>query len=131
MTVRVGGAHLGSTHAVRAVVQCVDIGRFNGLGEAGPPASRFKLVGRSEQRLTRYDVDVDPRFLVFQVFAGSWSFSAALLCYAILLRRQLVDRLFVLPERAHRWSSLAPPSRQSGVAGSIRQGVGYRKKSSA
>src|SRR5712671_7851055 len=54
MAVAVRRAYLGG----RTVRELVDIGRLNGLGEAGPPASRLKLVGRSEQRLARYDIDV-------------------------------------------------------------------------
>ena len=64
MAVSVRRAHLGANHAVRGVSQLVDVGRFNGLGEARPAGSRFKLVGGCEQRLTRHNIDVDARFLV-------------------------------------------------------------------
>ena len=99
------GPHLGSHHAVRGVSQFVDIGRFNGLGETRPPASRFKLVGRSEQRLARHNVDVDARFMVTQILTGSRRFSPALLRYAVLLRRQLSDRLIAFRELLHFLSS--------------------------
>src|SRR5215813_12289094 len=88
MAVAVRRAHLGARHAVRGVPEFVDIDRFNGLGEAGPAASRFKFVRRSEQRLTRHNIDVDARFLVIQIFPASGGLRAVLLRYAILLRRE-------------------------------------------
>src|SRR5262249_32253830 len=101
MAVAVSRAHLGARHAVRSVPEFVDIGRLNGLGEAGPAASRFKLVGRSEQRLTRHDIDVDARFLVIQILPASGGLRATLLCYAILLRREPRDGVGVLAESFH------------------------------
>src|SRR5262245_20969431 len=88
MAVAVSRAHLGARHAVRGVPEFVDVVRFNGLGEARPAASRFKFVGRSEQRLARHNIDVDARFLVIQIFPASGGLRAALLRYAILLRRE-------------------------------------------
>src|SRR5262245_3110756 len=41
MAVRMCRADLSAYHAVRGVSQFVDILGFNGLGEAGPAASRF------------------------------------------------------------------------------------------
>ena len=101
MAVAVRRAHLGARHAVRSVLQFVDVGRFNGLGEARPAASRFKFVRRSEQRLAGHDIDVDARFLVIQIFSGSGALGAVLLRYAILLRRELSDRLVALGELSH------------------------------
>ena len=56
MAVRVRRAHLGADHAVRGVPQFVDIGRFNGLGEAGPAASRIQIcrTRRTAARRTQY-----------------------------------------------------------------------------
>src|SRR6476469_176168 len=80
-------AHLGTRHAMRSVPQFVDIGRFYGLGEARPAASRFEFVGRSEQRLAGHNIDIDARFLVIQIFSSSGTLGFALLRYAILLWR--------------------------------------------
>ena len=88
VAVAVRRAHLGADHAMRGIPEFVDIGRFNRLGEARPAGSRFKLVGGCEQRLTRHNIDVDARFLVIQIFAGSGGLRAVLLRYAILLRRE-------------------------------------------
>ena len=66
-----GRAHLGADHAVRRVAQFVDVGGLDGLGEARPATARFELVRRGEQRLARYDVDIDTRLLVVQIFAGA------------------------------------------------------------
>src|SRR5262245_3975175 len=104
MAVRVRRAHLSTEHAVRGVPQFVDILRFNGLGEAGPAASRIKLVGRREQRLAGYDIDVDARFLVIQIFSGSGSLGAVLLRYVILLGRELLNCIVVLAELSHLFS---------------------------
>src|SRR5215470_15332167 len=104
MAVRVCRAHLSADHAVRGVSQFVDILRFNGLGEAGPAASRIKLVGRREQRLAGHDIDVDARFLVIQIFSGSGGLGAILLRYVILLGRQLSNCVVVLAEIAHLFS---------------------------
>src|SRR5262249_17452619 len=101
MAVRVGRAHLSTAHAVRGVSQFVAILRFNGLGELGPAASRIKLVGRREQRLARYDIDVDARFLVIQIFSGSGDLGGVLLRYTILLGREVSNRLVVLAELSH------------------------------
>ena len=81
MVVRVRRPHFGAGHAVRGVPQFVDILRFNGLGEAGPPAPGVKFVRRGEQRLAGHKIDVDARFLVIQIFAGSGGLRAALLGY--------------------------------------------------
>src|SRR5215475_6964357 len=99
MAIRVRRAHLGASHAVRGVPQFVDILRFNWLGEAGPAATRIKLVGRREQRLARNDIDIDARFLVIQIFSGPGDLGAAFLRYAILLGRELSNRVVVLAER--------------------------------
>src|ERR1051325_1323011 len=88
MAVAMGRTHLGADHAVRELAQLVDVGRLDGFGEAGPAASRFKLVGGCEQRLAGNDIDVDARFLVVQIFSGSGSLGAILLSYATLLRRE-------------------------------------------
>src|SRR5262245_51544323 len=112
MTVRVRRADLSAGHAVRGVSQFVDILRFNGLGEAGPAASRIKLVGRREQWLARYDIDVDARFLVIQIFSGSGNLGAALLSYTILLGREVSNRLVVLAELSH---FVSPYQRQTKV----------------
>src|SRR5262249_25741354 len=104
MTVRVRRAHLSAEHAVRGVPQFVDILRFNGLGEAGPAASRIKLVGRREQRLAGHDIDVDARFLVIQIFSGSGGLGAVLLGYVILLGRELFNCVVVLAELSHLFS---------------------------
>src|SRR5262249_12318583 len=88
MAVRVGRSHFGANHAVGSVPQFVNIRGFNGLGEAGPAASRFKFGGRREQRLPGYNVDVDSRFIVIQIFPASGGLRAVLLSYAILLRRE-------------------------------------------
>ena len=72
----------------RSVAQFADVCGLDRLSEAGPAATRFIFVGRGEQRLARYDVDVDARFLVIQIFAGSGALGAALLRYAILLGRK-------------------------------------------
>src|SRR5262245_29515517 len=101
MAVRMGRAYLGAYHAVRGVPHFVDIRRFNGLGEAGPAASRIKFIGRREQRLAGHNIDVDARFLVIQIFSGSGSFGAVLLRHVILLRRELSNRLVVLAEISH------------------------------
>src|SRR5262245_17142302 len=101
MAVRVRRTHLGARHAMRIVSQFVDILRLNGLGEAGPAASRIKFVGRREQRLAGHDIDVDARFLIIQIFSGSGSFGAVLLRHVILLRRELSNRLVVLAEISH------------------------------
>src|SRR5215510_7066931 len=104
MAVRVRRAHLSAEHTVRGVPQFVDILRFNGLGEAGPAASRIKLVGRREQRLAGHDIDVDSRFLVIQIFSGSGGLGAVLLRYVILLGRELLNCVVVLAEIAHLFS---------------------------
>src|SRR5262245_42370968 len=104
MAVRVRRAHLSADHAVRGVSQFVDILRFNRLGEAGPAASRIKLVGRREQRLAGHNIDVDARFLVIQIFSGSWSLGAVLLSYMILVGRELSNCVVVLAELSHLFS---------------------------
>src|SRR5215475_12555511 len=104
MAVRVCRAHLSADHAMRAVSQFIDILRFNWLGEAGPAASRIKLVGRREQRLAGHDIDVDARFLVIQIFSGSGGLGAVLLRYVILLGRELLNCVVVLAEIAHLFS---------------------------
>src|SRR3954466_11207325 len=86
---------------MRRVTQFVDIGRFYGLGEARPAASRFEFVGRSEQRLARHNIDIDTRFLVIQIFSSSGTLSLVLLRYAILLRRELLDRFVTLGKLSH------------------------------
>src|SRR5262245_39593442 len=100
MAIRLCRAHLSAGHAVRGVPQFVDILRFNGFGEAGPATSRIKLVGRRKQRLTGHDIDIDARFLVVQILPGSGGLGAALLRYAILLWRELSNRI-VLVELSH------------------------------
>src|SRR5215470_2800718 len=112
MAVRICRAHLSADHAVRGVPQFVDIRRFNGLGEAGPAASRIKFVGRREQRLARHNIDVDARFLVIQIFSGSRRFGAVLLRYVILLGRELSNRLVVLAELSH-WFLLSRTYRKA------------------
>src|SRR5262245_48295367 len=104
MAVRVRRAHLSADHAVRGVSQFVDILRFNRLGEAGPAASRIKLVGRREQRLAGHDIDVDARFLVIQIFSGSGGLGAVFLRYVKLLGRELSNRVVVLAELSHLFS---------------------------
>src|SRR5512134_2024317 len=86
---------------MRRVPNFVDVGGVDGPGEARPAGARVELVGRSEQRLARHDVDVDARFLVMQILPGSGDLGAALLRYAILLRGELRDRVAVFGERLH------------------------------
>src|SRR5262245_56194347 len=88
MAVTVHRAHLGARHAVRGAPKFVNIVRFNGLGEAGPAASRFKFVERSEQRLAGHNIGIDARFLIIQIFPASGGLRAVLLRYAILHRRE-------------------------------------------
>src|SRR5690606_6075124 len=88
-------------HAVRGVPQLLDVRRLEGLGETRPAASGFEFVGGSEQRLTRDDIDVDPRLVVVQVFAGPGRLGAALLGYAILRRGEPGDHVRVLSEFLH------------------------------
>src|SRR5262249_51439845 len=102
-------------HAVRGIPQFVDIREFNGLGEAGPAASRIKFVGRCEQRLARHNIDVDARFLVIQIFSGSGGFGAVLLRYVILLGRELSNRLVVLAELSH-WFLLSRTLRRLSLS---------------
>src|SRR5262245_65862442 len=104
MAVRVRRAHLSADHAMRAVSQFIDILRFNWLGEAGPAASRIKLVGRREQRLAGHDIDVDARFLVIQIFSGSGGLGAVLLRYVILLGRELSNCVVALADLSHLFS---------------------------
>src|SRR5215471_6429906 len=88
MAVAMRRSHLGADHAMRRVSQLAYVGRLDRLCEAWPTASRFIFIGRSEQRLARYDVDVDAWFLVIQIFAGAGALGAALLGHPILFRRQ-------------------------------------------
>src|ERR1700730_10022275 len=88
MAVAMLRAHFSPDQSMRRVAQFVDIRRLYGLGETRPTASRFMFVGRPEQWFARYDINVNARFLVFQIFAGSWGLSPVLLVYAILFRRQ-------------------------------------------
>ncbi len=51
MAVRIYRSHIGADHALGDVPHLVDIRRFNGLGEARPPAPGVEFLGRGEQRL--------------------------------------------------------------------------------
>ena len=64
------------------------MGGFDRLNEARPAASRFKLVGRGKQRLTRHYVDVDAGLVVIEILAGAGAFGAAFLRHTELFGRQ-------------------------------------------
>src|SRR3546814_349873 len=87
--------HLGAIHPVARIAQLVHMCRLYGLGETGPAAAGLELVGGREQRLARHDVDIDPSFLVAEILATSRALGSALLCDAILFRRQLGDSSLV------------------------------------
>src|SRR5215471_5909978 len=93
MAVAMRGTHFSATHAVRELLH---VGWINRLGEGRPAAPGVELVGRSEQRLARHDVDVDTRLFVVQIFSTSGAFRRALLRYAILLRGKPGDGVWVL-----------------------------------
>src|SRR5262249_27812758 len=76
----------------------------------------FIFVGRSKQRLARDDIDVDARLLVVEIFTGAWALGAALLGYAILLRRQFRDGVGILAVAAHCPSPLRRSSRTDARA---------------
>src|SRR5258708_2851876 len=111
MAVAMCRAHLGADHAERGVLQLVDVGRLDRLGEARPAAARFEFVGRREQGLARHDVDVDAGLLVVEIRAGAGALGAALLGHAILLGRQAGNGFLGLaiighlsPFRRNSWS---------------------------
>jgi hypothetical protein len=87
MSVAMSRTHLGAGHTLGGVLQFVDVSGLDRLGETWPATPRFKFVGRGEQWFPGYDVDVDARFLVIQIFAGSGNLGAALLGDAILFGR--------------------------------------------
>src|SRR3569623_378487 len=99
MAVAMRRAHLGTDHAVRGVRYFLHIGSVDGLGEARPAGSGVELVGRSEQRLTRADVDVATRLPVVQILSGSGALSGAWLSYAILLLGKPRDSVGFFAER--------------------------------
>ncbi|PAV92552.1 hypothetical protein WR25_25867 [Diploscapter pachys] len=76
--------HFGAHHAVAAIVQFLDIGGLDRLGEARPTTMRFIFVGRGEQRFARDDIDVDARGLVAEIFARTGAFCPAFLRHIIL-----------------------------------------------
>ena len=88
VAVAMGRANLGATHAVRSVAELVDVGRHDRLRETRPAAARLELVGRSEQRLARDDVDVDAGLLIAEVGAATGAFGRVLVPCATV-RRQL------------------------------------------
>src|SRR5262245_51644445 len=124
MAVPVRRAHLSAEHAVRGVPQFVDILRFNGLGEAGPSASRIKLIGRCEQRLAGHDIDIDARFLVIQIFPGSGGLGAVFLRYVILLGRELLNRVVVLAG-AHLFSPYQTSTKVLSFSVTSARGIKY------
>src|SRR4029077_8932904 len=67
MRVRVRGPHFGARHEQRAVGLFLDVAGLERAREARPPGARFKLVSRAEQRLTGYDVHVDPFLMIVPV----------------------------------------------------------------
>jgi hypothetical protein len=76
--------HFGADHAVRSVSQFVDVGRFDRLGETWPTAPRIEFVGRGEQWLAQYDINVDSWLFVIQILPRSGTLCAVLLGHAIL-----------------------------------------------
>ena len=74
-------------YAVRRVRQFVDVGGLDGFREAWPAGSGVIFVRRREQRLARYDIDINSRFLGLQIRAGSRPLGIALLGDPVLLRR--------------------------------------------
>src|SRR5262245_26961116 len=87
VAVAVPRADLDALHAMRRVAQGLDVALLDRLGEARPPAARFVLVGRGEERLAGHDVDVDARLLVAEVLAGAGALGPALLRDPELLGR--------------------------------------------
>src|SRR5579875_1703520 len=97
-----GGAHFGADHAMRRIAHLVEVVRLNGPGEARPATSRLVLVGRGEEGLARYDIDVDARLLVMEVFARAGTLGAILLRHAVLLWRKPRNGFCGLAIVAHR-----------------------------
>ena len=92
MTVAMYRPHFRPPHPVGAVLNLVHVGRNDRLGKAGPAGARIELVRRSEERLSRHDVDVDARLLVVVVFAREWPFGTRVLGDPMLLRGETVQR---------------------------------------
>src|SRR5438093_2166817 len=61
------GPNFGALHEQRAVGLLLDVARIERAREARPAGAGFELVGRAEQRLTRYDVHVDPFLMIVPV----------------------------------------------------------------
>jgi hypothetical protein len=80
MTVGVRRANLGSDQAMRYVSQLLDIQGFDGLRKTRPTTARLVLIGGGEQRLARYDIDVDPGLFIVQIFSAPRPFCVTRNC---------------------------------------------------
>src|SRR5688572_13787939 len=65
-----------------------DISRLERPGETGPSRAGVVLVPRTEQRLARYDVHINPVFLVVPIGIVEWRFRGVLLRHFVLQRSQ-------------------------------------------
>src|SRR5437762_7029129 len=107
MTVAMLGTDLGPCHAVRAVNVLDDVRGFEGPRETRPSGPAVELVEGCEERLAGNDVDVKARLLVVPVFVGERALGPVSLRDAVLLGRQLRDRLGVFAVGRHsRYSFL-------------------------
>src|SRR5260370_7284996 len=70
-------AHLITSHAVGRVFRDVDILFRQRRPEARPPCARFKLGGRTEQRISAADAAVNTLFMILPMLAGEGEFGAA------------------------------------------------------
>ena len=88
--VRVGasGANLSTLHKKRVVTFFNNIGSLQRPGKTGPASAGLELVGRTEQGLSRDNIDIDAGLFVVPVFIPERRLGAILLGDLLLHRRQ-------------------------------------------
>ena len=95
MRIACAASYLGSHHSMGGVHQLYNGRLLDRLGECGPAAAAFKLVGGREQRLAGNDVHINTLLKLIPEFVSERILRTAFLRDIILLCRQFVtDGLF-------------------------------------
>ena len=84
-----GRAHLGALHVEGSIVPFVDALVRDGLGKRGTPRPGIKLVGRTEEGLSRDGIDIDAGLEVVPIFVAERSLGAAFAHDVVLIFLEL------------------------------------------